>query len=105
MTQTVTSTSHRFMLVDGDGTIHEMTRNSSTRIQMEQVAAILQRCTCDIIEDWLGRVKKSKELNQVTLTDEERTGYLPKLIHDLIVRLRKPNTTSEESDSPAPKPL
>jgi hypothetical protein len=96
MTQTVTSTSHRFMLVDGDGTIHEMTRNSSTRIQMEQVAVILQRCTCDIIEDWLGRVKKSKELNAVTLTDEERTGYLPKLIHDLIVRLRKPNTTSEE---------
>jgi hypothetical protein len=85
---------------EGDEGICDMTHKSSSRTKKEQVAAILQRCTCDIIEDWLGRVKKSKELNEVTLTDEERTGYLPKLIDDLIVRLRQPNTTSEESDAP-----
>jgi hypothetical protein len=63
------------------------------------VAAILQRCTNGIVEDWLGRVKKNRDLNSVTLTDKERTGYLPKLIDDLIVRLREPNVPGEESDS------
>jgi hypothetical protein len=33
--------------------------------------------------------QKNRELNTVTLTDKERTGYLPKLIEDLIVRLAK----------------
>src|SRR6202451_3219615 len=32
----------------------------------EPVASILQRCTNDIVEDWLTRVKKSKELNYVS---------------------------------------
>jgi hypothetical protein len=63
------------------------------------VAAILQRCTSGIVENWLLRVKKNKELNHVSLTDKERTGYLPKLIEDLVVRLREPNTPGEESDS------
>ncbi len=65
----------------------------------ERVAAILQRCTSAIVEDWLKRVKKSKELNRVVLTDKERTGYLPKLIDDLIVRLREATAPGEESDS------
>jgi hypothetical protein len=100
MIQITKSTSHRFVLVDDDEAIREMKRESSARTHKERVAAILQRCTGDIVEDWLGRVKKSKELNQVMLTDEERTGYLPKLIDDLIVRLRAPNVPGEESDSP-----
>src|ERR1700683_778542 len=33
----------------------------------EPVASILQRCTNDIVEDWLTRGKKSKELNYVSL--------------------------------------
>jgi DNA-binding response OmpR family regulator len=57
----------------------------------ERVAEILQQCTNLIVEDWLARVKKSKELNYVSLDDQERTGYLPKLINDLI--------PGEESDS------
>jgi CheY-like chemotaxis protein len=65
----------------------------------ERVAAILQRCTSGIVEDWLAKVKKSKELNYVSLSDQERTGYLPKLIEDLILRLRAPNVPGEESDS------
>jgi len=75
------------------------TRKPSVRTPKERVAAILQRCTRGIVEDWLGRVKKNRELNSVTLTDKERTGYLPKLIEDLIVRLREPNVPGEESDS------
>ena len=65
----------------------------------ERVAGILQRCTNDIVEDWLAKVKKSKELNYVSLSDEERTGYLPKLIEDLIVRLRASHLPGEESES------
>jgi hypothetical protein len=59
----------------------------------------LEYCASLIIEDWLAKVKTSKELNQVSLSDEARTGYLPKLIEDLIVRLRAPNIPGEESDS------
>jgi hypothetical protein len=66
----------------------------------EKVAAILQRCTPNIVEDWLGRIKNSKQHNCVTLTDEELTSYLPRLIEDLTVRLRKPNTPGSEDDSP-----
>jgi DNA-binding response OmpR family regulator len=81
--------------------VHEklLSRKSTTRMQKERVAAILQRCTSRIVEDWLGRVKKNTRLNQISLTDEERTGYLPKLIEDLIVRLREPNAAGGESDS------
>jgi DNA-binding response OmpR family regulator len=81
--------------------VHEnlLSRKPSARMKKERVAAILQRCTSVIVENWLRRVKKNKELNHVSLTDKERTGYLPKLIEDLIVRLREPNTPGEESES------
>jgi DNA-binding response OmpR family regulator len=65
----------------------------------ERVAEILQHCTGLIVQDWLVKVKKSKELTRVSLTDKERTGYLPKLIEDLIVRLRAANIPGEESES------
>jgi hypothetical protein len=45
------------------------------------------------------RVKKNAELSRVALSDDERTGYLPKLIDDLIARLRLPHITVEEGDS------
>jgi DNA-binding response OmpR family regulator len=81
--------------------VHEklLSRKPPVRTPKERVAAILQRCTSGIVENWLLRVKKNEELNHVLLTDIERTGYLPKLIEDLIVRLLKPNTPGEESDS------
>ena len=76
-----------------------LTRKPTVRAQKERVAAILHRCTSEIVEGWLAKVKKSKELNSVSLGDQERTGYLAKLIEDLIMRLRAPNTPGEESDS------
>src|SRR5580700_5772022 len=81
--------------------VHEklLSRKPPVRTPKERVAAILQRCTSGIVENWLLRVKKNKELNHVLLTDIERTGYLPKLIEDLIVRLRGPNTPGQASDS------
>jgi DNA-binding response OmpR family regulator len=82
--------------------VHEklLNRKPSARIKKERVAAILQRCSSEIVEEWLVRVRKNPELNHVSLTDQERTGYLPKLIEDLIVRLRECNTPGKESDSP-----
>jgi CheY-like chemotaxis protein len=76
-----------------------LTRKLTAPSPKERVAAILQRCTSGIVGDWLAKVKKSKELSYVSLSDQERTGYLPKLIEDLILRLRAPNVPGEESDS------
>lgn len=81
--------------------VHErlLTRKVLPRTPKERVAAILQRCTSGIVEEWLSRVKKNKTLSTLELTDKERTGYLPKLIEDLIVRLRETSIPGEESDS------
>jgi DNA-binding response OmpR family regulator len=73
-----------------------LTRKVAVPTPKERVAGILQRCTGLIVEDWLARVKKNTELSRVALSDQERTGYLPKLIDDLIVRLRSPHITIEE---------
>jgi DNA-binding response OmpR family regulator len=80
-----------------------LTRKLAVPTPKERVAAILQRCSSGIVEDWLLRVRKNKELNRLPLTDQERTGYLPKLIEDLIVRLREPDASKEESDSTGSK--
>jgi len=77
-----------------------VSRKPVVRAPKERVAEILERSISHIVEEWLVRVKTNKELNHVSLTDKERTGYLPKLIEDLIVRLRAPNTPGKESDSP-----
>jgi DNA-binding response OmpR family regulator len=70
-----------------------LTREPTVPTPKETVAGILQRCTSFIIEDWLTRVKNNRELSRVLLSDQERAGYLPKLVDDLIVRLRSPHIT------------
>src|SRR3984885_4730543 len=76
-----------------------VSRKPSVPTPKERVAGILRRCTLDIVADWLEKVKKSKELNCVSLSDEERTGYLPKLIEDLILRLGASHIPGDESES------
>jgi YesN/AraC family two-component response regulator len=76
-----------------------LTRKHDGPTPKERVAAILQRCTSEIVEDWLSKVKQSKELNRVSLSDQERTRYLPRLIEDLILRLRTTHIPGQESDS------
>jgi len=73
-----------------------LTRTPTVPTPKESVAGILQRCTALIVEDWLTRVRKNKDLTRVALSDQERTGYLPKLIDDLIVRLRSSHITIHE---------
>jgi hypothetical protein len=81
--------------------VHEnlLTRKVAARTPKERVASILQRCTSGIVEEWLTRVKKNKALSQMSLSDKERTGYLPKLIEDLIIRLREPSMSGDQNDS------
>src|ERR1700675_3578542 len=74
------------------------TRKPATRLEKERVGVILQRCITGIVEDWLVRAQQSRELNHLPLNDSERTGHLPKLVEDLVVRLSKPSST-EDSDA------
>jgi DNA-binding response OmpR family regulator len=75
------------------------TRKPATRLEKERVSAILQRCMTAVVGDWLARVKQARELNHLPLNDSERTGHLPKLVEDLVVRLRKPSATTKDSDA------
>jgi hypothetical protein len=54
----------------------------------ECVADILERELDTTIRDWMGLVEKDTELSRIRLNFEERTGHLPKLLHDVILRLR-----------------
>ena len=45
------------------------------------------------------RTKKTPQLNHLHLSDDERTGYLPKLIDDLVVRLGRPKLPDKDSDA------
>jgi len=76
-----------------------LARKPAARLEKERVGKILQRCITAVVEDWLARVKQSRELNHLPLSDEERTGHLPKLVEDLVVRLSKPSATTKDSDA------
>jgi hypothetical protein len=65
----------------------------------EGVGAILERCVSSLVANWLERTKQIPELNQLQLSDEERTDHLPKLVEDLVVRLGKVRTTAKGSDA------
>ena len=79
---------------------HEgLPKDKSQPAKIESVAAILTRCKTTLIEDWLVRTKKSPDLNHLHLSDDERTGHLPKLIDDLVVRLDTPKLPDKDSDA------
>jgi len=63
------------------------------------VAAILAEYKTSLIADWLTRAKKTPELNHLRLSDEDRTGHLPKLVEDLIERLGRPKLPDKDSDA------
>jgi DNA-binding response OmpR family regulator len=73
------------------------TRKPAKRTDKERVAAILQRSVTSVVEGWLARAKRSSELNHLLLSDDERTGHLPKLVEYLALRLSKPSAVGEDS--------
>jgi DNA-binding response OmpR family regulator len=78
------------------------TRKPSARVEKERVGVILQRCLPSIVEAWLVRAKQSKELSWLSLSDNERTGHLPKIVEDLALRLSKATASaSRETDAGA----
>ena len=77
--------------------LHEKSRPTSK----ESVAAILKRCKVSLIANWLTRTKKMPELNHLHLSDEQRTGHLPKLVDDLVKRLSIPVLPDKDSDAVA----
>ena len=62
--------------------------HSIKRVKPESVASILERETETTIQNWLDSVEQDAELTCIPLTRLERTGHLPKLLRDLIARLR-----------------
>ena len=56
----------------------------------ERVASILERDVLVTIKDWLDRVDVESELTCVPLSKKQRTGHLPKLLEELVHRLRVP---------------
>ncbi len=67
----------------------------------ERVASILERDTSATINDWLDRVDDEDELTCVPLSKEQRTGHLPKLLQELVHRLRVPRNLGTKQVSEA----
>ena len=72
--------------------IKEKLSNPSARSSKvkESVAGILDRDAEATIQHWLSRVERNEELAALPLSFTERTGHLPRLMRDLVRRLRLP---------------
>jgi len=70
--------------------IREKLSNPSAPLSLakERVAAILDRDVDPTIKHWVSSVEQNEELAALPLNFTERTGHLPKLMGDLVRRLR-----------------
>jgi CheY-like chemotaxis protein len=83
--------------------IHEKLEKRGTpqTSNIERVAAILERDSSATINDWLLRVEREDELTRVPLSKEQRTGHLPRLLQELVHRLRVPRKLGTKAVSEA----
>jgi hypothetical protein len=58
------------------------------KVKPESVASILERNIEITIQNWLKLVEQDTELTCIPLSRNERMGHLPKLLRDLVLRLR-----------------
>jgi len=81
--------------------VHEklLNRKPATPSSKERVGVILQRCVTDIIEVWLVRAKQNQHSNNLSLSDAERAGHLPKLVEDVALRLSQSSASDHDSDA------
>jgi hypothetical protein len=69
--------------------VREPSRNNGTRtVSTESVAGILESELSAVIHDWMALVEKQDDLMSIALSYEDRTGHLPALLREVIVRLR-----------------
>jgi hypothetical protein len=69
--------------------VTERSNNNGTRtLTTESVADILERELESVIHDWMRLVEKQEDLMTIALSYEDRTGHLPALLREVIVRLR-----------------
>ena len=66
-------------------------------LDTEYVADILERELDVTIDDWMRLVDNDPEIIRIPLNLEERTGHLPRLLRDVIARLRLDEGTSSRS--------
>jgi DNA-binding response OmpR family regulator len=85
------------------GRIREKLQKRRVRkaVTAERVAAILERDAPATIANWLVRVERENELTCVPLSKEQRTGHLPRLLQELVHRLRVPRTLGTKQVSKA----
>jgi CheY-like chemotaxis protein len=68
---------------------------------VERVASILERDSNLTVANWLERVQRETELTVIPLADEQRTGHLPRLLEELVLRLRNPRNLGSKAVSNA----
>ncbi len=79
-----------------------LAKNETQKLKtIERVAAILERDASATINEWLSRVESESELTCVPLSAEHRTGHLPKLLAELVHRLRVPRALGSKQVSEA----
>jgi DNA-binding response OmpR family regulator len=62
--------------------------STRTLVKKESVATILERDLDPTIQYWMTKVEQNDELKRIPLNYEDRTGHLPKLLCDLVLRIR-----------------
>jgi RsbRD-like negative regulator of sigma factor len=91
-------------LIDDNESVSDLHRPGALRRQLHwcsRAALILERDTTATIKDWLERVEREDELTRVPLSKQERTGHLPKLLKELVHRLRVPRELGTKQVSEA----
>jgi hypothetical protein len=74
--------------------VTERSNDNGTRTgTLESVADILERELDPITRDWMTLVQEQEDLMSITLSYEDRTGHLPALLREVIVRLRLDTNT------------
>jgi DNA-binding response OmpR family regulator len=74
-------------------------RGERKMTNIERVSTILERDAEATIAEWLDRVERESELTCVPLSKVQRTGHLPKLIQELVQRLRVPRNLGTKQAS------
>jgi hypothetical protein len=69
----------------------------AAQLEPESVGAILERCSASVVAGWLARAKQSDDLNRLLLSDEQRSGHLPRLVDDISRRLGEARATDSDA--------